>query len=426
MCKWYIIGNKKETKNNLHLYGLPMKELLKDVDLSNLAKECKSIKDINELVKMLTKDLVENALKAELDAHLGYKKSEVKGKNSGNSRNGTTLKTVRSSMGEMELDIPRDRNGEFEPVLVKKHQKDISEFDERIISMYAKGMTTRDIQDHVKDIYGADMSPAMVSMITDKVEGLVLDWQSRPLESIYAITYFDAIHYKVKDNGKVVCKAAYTCLGIDLEGNKDILGIWIGENESAKFWLAVFNELKNRGLKDILISCMDGLKGLPDALNLVFPDTETQLCIVHMIRNSIKYVASKNQKEFIQDLKLVYQAMSEAEASSALEKLIEKWGKTYPLAVNPWVNNWDKVSVYFKYPSELRRMIYTTNAVEALHRQFRKVTKNRAIMPNDNALLKLLFLASRDIQKKWTMPLQNWSLIISQLHLIFGDRIMAQ
>lgn len=388
--------------------------------------KCKTAKDVNELVKKMTKSTLEKILQAELDEHLGYSKHESTGKNSGNSRNGSSQKTVRSSMGEMELDIPRDRNGNFEPILIKKHQKDIGEFDQRIISMYAKGMTTRDIQEHVKDIYGAEISPAMVSMITDKVEGLILEWQSRILEPIYTVAYFDAIYYKVKENGKIVSKAAYTCLAIDLEGHKDILGIWIGESESAKFWLTIFNELKNRGIKDILIACMDGLKGLPEALKITFPETETQLCVVHMIRNSIKFVSSKNQKTFIKDLKLVYQAASESEATTALDALVEKWGRVYPLAVNPWVNHWDKISTYFKYPADLRRMIYTTNAVESLHRQFRKVTKNRAVMPNDNALLKLLFLASRDIQKKWTMPVQNWSTTISQLHVIFGDRIMVK
>lgn len=402
------------------------KLLTEGLDLRELVKKCKTPKDISDIVKSLTKDLLEEALQAELDEHLGYKKNEIKGNNSGNSRNGSTTKTVRSTMGNMELDVPRDRNGEFEPIIVKKHQRDISEFDERIISMYAKGMTTRDIQEHVQDIYGAEISPAMVSMITDKVESLVIEWQNKPLESIYAIVYFDAIHYKVRDNGKIVSKAAYTCLGVDLEGHKDILGIWIGDNESAKFWISVFNGLKNRGVNDILIACMDGLKGLPEALKLVFPDTETQLCIVHMIRNSFKFVSSKNQREFIKDLKLIYQAATETDAAIALDDLVEKWGKTHPLAVNPWVNHWEKISVYFKYPAELRRLIYTTNPVEAVHRQFRKVTKNRSIMPHDGALLKMLFLASRDIRKKWTMPLSGWTSIISQLHIIFGDRIMVK
>jgi transposase-like protein len=392
-------------------------------------KKCKTMEDVmgkNGLVKRLIKDMIENMLQAELEATLGYKKHEIKGRYSGNSRNGHYDKTVRSSIGEIDLEVPRDRNGEFEPHVVKKHKKDINEFDEKIISMYGKGMTTRDIQNHVKDMYGAEISPAMVSMITDKVETLVIEWQNRPLQAVYPIVYFDAIHYKVRDNGKVINKASYTCFGIDIEGRKDILGMWIGEHEGARHWLTVLNELKSRGAKDVLIACVDGLKGLPEALETVFPQVNVQLCVVHMIRNSLKYVGSKNQKAFLVDLKKVYQAASEPAAKMALDDLYEKWGEIYPLAVNPWINRWDQASHYFQYPPELRRMIYTTNAVEALHRQFRKVTKNRAVMPNDDALLKLLFLAGRDIQKKWTMPVSNWSLIITQLHIIFKERIMAQ
>lgn len=392
-------------------------------------KNCKSIEDLigkNGLIKNMIKDTLERLLQAELEEHLGYKKHEAKGKNSGNSRNGDYSKTIRSSLGEIEVDVPRDRNGEFDPKLIKKHSKDISEFDEKIISMYAKGMTTRDIQEHVKEIYGVDISPTLVSLITDKVEGHIIEWQSRVLATVYSVVYFDAIHYKVRENGKIVSKAAYTCLGIDIEGHKDILGIWIGENEGAKFWATIFHELKNRGVKDILIACMDGLKGLTEALNSIYPETEVQLCVVHMIRNSYKFVGSKNQKEFLQDLKKVYQAASEQDAVLNLDELKFKWGSKYPLAVNPWVNNWEKVSAYFKYPAVLRRIIYTTNAVEGLHRQFRKVTKTRAVLPNDGALLKILFLAGKDIQKKWTMPVPNWSEIISQLNIFFEGRIMIK
>lgn len=392
-------------------------------------KKCKTIEDVmgkNGLIKRLIKSTIENILQAELEEHLGYKKYELKGKNSGNSRNGNYEKNVRSSLGEIEIEVPRDRHGDFDPQIVKKHKKDINEFDEKIISMYAKGMTTRDIQDHVKDMYGADISPTMVSMITDKVEILVTEWQNRPLESVYSIIYFDAIFYKVRDNGRVVSKASYTCFGIDMSGRKDILGMWISETEGARHWLTILNELKTRGVKDVLIACVDGLKGLPEALQTAFPQIVVQLCVVHMIRNSLKYVGSKNQKVFIKDLKEVYQASSLSVAKSALDRLNENWGEIYPLAVMPWINRWDQVSNYFQYPPELRKIIYTTNAVEALHRQFRKVTKNRSVMPNDDALLKLLFLAGRDIKKKWTMPIPNWSSILTQLHIFFKERIMVQ
>jgi transposase-like protein len=392
-------------------------------------KKCKTLADVmgpDGIVKKMLKGVIENMLQAELDQHIGHAKHAKKEGGFGNSRNGCSEKNVRSSVGEIELTVPRDRNGSFEPQVVKKYQKDVGEFDEKIISMYAKGMTTRDIQEHVKDIYGADISPAMVSMIADKVEGLLIEWQNRVLASVYAVVYFDAIHYKIRENGKIVSKASYTCLGIDTEGKKDLLGLWIGENEGARFWATVFSELKSRGVSDILIACVDGLKGLPEALRAVFPDTEVQLCIVHMIRNSMKFVGSKNQKEFMQDLKAVYQAASLEAATYALDQLDLKWGKIYPLAVNPWITHWGNVSSYFKYPPELRRIIYTTNAVEALHRQFRKVTKNRSVLPNDNALLKLLYLAARDIQKKWTVVTRDWGIIASQLHIHFEGRFMVQ
>ena len=353
-------------------------------------KKCKTLADVmgpDGIIKKMLKGVIENILQAELEQHVGHAKHAKKEGGFANSRNGYTEKTVRSSVGEVELVVPRDRNGSFEPQVVKKYQKDVGAFDEKIISMYAKGMTTRDIQEHVKDIYGAEISPTMVSMITDKVEGLIAEWQNRVLASVYAVVYFDAIHYKIRDNGKIVSKAAYTCLGIDADGRKDLLGLWIGENEGARFWATVFSEIKARGVSDILIACIDGLKGLPDALKAVFPQTEVQLCIVHMIRNSMKFVGSKNQKEFMLDLKAVYQAASLEAASNALDRLDAKWGKIYPLAVNPWINHWGNVSSYFKYPPELRRIIYTTNAVEALHRQFRKVTKNRSVLPNDSQSL---------------------------------------
>lgn len=390
-----------------------------------LAK-CKDFPEINSLLKRMLKEATEQVLDAEMENHLGYDKHSPAGKNSGNSRNGKSKKNVFSDLGDFELETPRDRNGEFEPKLVKKRQTDISEIDEKIISMYAKGMTTRDIQGHFKEIYGADISPTAISNITDKVIELIHEWQSRPLARQYAIVFFDAIHYKVRQDGKVISKAAYTCLGVGTNGYKHVLGMWVGENEGAHYWLGIMNELKNRGVDDILIACVDGLKGFPEAINSVFPKTDIQLCIVHMIRNSVKYVSSKYQKEFMADLKNVYKAPAEEKASFELDKLIEKWGKKYPLAVNPWKNHWQHVSTYFKYSDDIRRIIYTTNAVEGLHRQLRKVTKNRSLFPNDESLLKILFLAIRDVEKKWSSPLQNWSLTISQLSVMFEGRVILE
>jgi transposase-like protein len=379
----------------------------------------------NGLLKRLSKMMIEQMLEAEMNDHLGYEKHASAGVNSGNSRNGKSSKTVKSSFGELDLDTPRDRNSEFEPVVVKKRQTDISSFDEKIISMYAKGMTTRDIQSHIKDIYGVDISPTMVSNITDKVMCLVGEWQSRQLQKIYPIVFFDAIHYKVRDEGKVASKAAYTCLGVDLSGKKEVLGIWVGESEGAHFWLGICNELKNRGVEDILIACVDGLKGFPDAINAVFPKTEIQVCIIHMIRNTMKYIGSKYQKEFMADLKLIYKAPTEDKAKIELDNLETKWAGKYPLVIKSWRKNWPNLSTYFKFPEEIRRMIYTTNAVEALHRQMRKVTKNRSIFPNDESLLKILYLAVQDVSKKWkTMALQNWSFTISQLAVIFEGRVV--
>jgi len=366
--------------------------------------------------------MTEQILEAEMTDHLGYEKHSTEGNNSGNSRNGKTAKTVRSDYGEVKIETPRDRTGTFEPAIVKKRQSDISEFDEKIISMYAKGMTVRDIQEHIKDIYGVEISPTTISNITDKVISVAAEWQARPLSAVYAIVFFDAIHYHVRHEGKVVNKAAYTCLGVDLKGRKDVLGLWVGENEGAHYWLGIMNELKNRGVDDILIACVDGLKGFPEAINSAFPKTETHLCIVHMIRNSIKYVGSKYQKEFIADLKTVYKAPSEDKAAYELDKLIAKWGQKYPLAVNPWKNHWSNVFTFFKYPEHIRKIIYTTNALEGLHRQLRKVTKNRSVFPNDEALTKILYLAIQDVMKKWTMPLANWALTISQLAVMYEGR----
>lgn len=395
-------------------------------NLQEEMSKCKTMEDItgkNGLFKRMLKEMTEQMLEAELTGHLGYEKHSPDGHNSGNSRNGHTGKTVRSGFGEVSLDTPRDRQGTFEPQLVKKGQTDITDFDEKIISMYAKGMTTRDIQEHVKDFYGVDISPTFVSNVTDKVLELVAQWQARPLESVYPIVFFDAIYYKVRQDGRIISKAAYTCLGIDLKGHKDVLGIWIGEKEGAHYWLGILNELKNRGVEDILIACMDGLKGFPEAVEQVYPGVEVQLCVVHMIRNSVKYVGSKYQKEFMADLKQVYKAPSLKSAETELATLTAKWGEKYPLAVKPWNEHWANVSGYFKYPDHIRKIVYTTNAVEAVHRQLRKVTKNRSMFPNDEALAKMLFLAIRGVSKKWTAPIRDWASTISQLAVFFKGRV---
>jgi transposase-like protein len=401
------------------------KRRLPDV-ITNKLDECKDQEDLfgkNGLVKNLIGDMVSYMMEKELESKLGYAKNEKLTVNHDNYRNGYNEKKVRSSFGDMQIKTPRDRAGDFDPQLVKKHQRDISFFDNKVISMYAKGMTVRDIQSHIQEMYSVELSPGTISHITDKVMDKAKEWQSRPLDSVYAVVFFDAIHYKVRDRGKIVSKAAYVCLGVNLEGKKDVLGIWIGENEGATYWLRVINELKNRGVDDILIACLDGLKGLPDAILSCFPKTEIQLCVVHMIRNSTKFVSYKHKKEFCQDLKLVYNAPSEDAGQVQLNKLIEKWDEKFPLAIKPWVNHWDHIATFFKFPNEVRRLIYTTNHVEALHRQFRKITKSKAVFPTDDSLLKMLFLATNDISKKWTMPIFNWLRILSQLDIFFNDRV---
>ena len=397
-----------------------IEQLLKDLEK---AKSYEDLMGKDGAIKKLLKSSLENILESELSEHLGYEKNSPYGIHSGNNRNGKTQKTIKTDEGKIELSIPRDRNSTFDPVVVKKYEKTLGPIENKIISMYAKGMTTRDIQSHVEEIYGLEISPTTVSRITDSIVVHAKEWQSRPLSEIYPIVFFDAIHYKVREDGKVRSKAAYTCLAIDLEGRKDMLGIWVGESEGANYWLGIMTELKNRGVQDILISAVDGLIGFPEAIESVFPGCEVQQCIIHQIRNTIRYVASKNQKEFMRDLKSVYKAPTEEAGLLALDKLEEKWGKKYPYPINSWKNNWDNLAVFFKYPEEIRTVIYTTNAVENLHRQFRKVTKNRALFPNDDALTKMLYLAYKDIANKWTMPLRNWAFIFSQLSIIFEERL---
>jgi len=392
-------------------------------DLSK-AKTYEDLMGKDGAIKKLISKSLEQMLESELTEQLGYDRYSPAGKNNGNSRNGKTHKTLKNDNGEIEITVPRDRNGEFDPIIVKKYERTIGPIENKIISMYAKGMTTRDIQSHIQELYGLDVSATLISNITDKIVNLAIEWQNRPLEGIYPIVFFDAIHYKVRDDSKkVISKAAYTCLGIELSGRKDLLGLWVGEAEGANFWLSVLTELKNRGVKDILIACIDGLRGFPEAITTIFPKTEIQLCVIHQIRNTLKYVASKDQKEFMKQLKTVYSASTEEAALENLNELEEKWSKKYSLALKSWRVNWANLSTFFKYPEEIRTIIYTTNAVEAVHRQFRKVTKARSLFPNDDALKKMLYLAYRDLSKKWTMPIRNWSIVLSNFSINFQERL---
>ena len=390
-------------------------------DLSK-AKSYEDLMGANGAIKKLLKESLESMLDSELSEHLGYEKHSPSGNNSGNNRNGSSKKKLRNDNGEIEITVPRDRNGEFDPVIVRKYERTIGPIEDKIISMYAKGMTTRDIQSHVEELYGLEVSPVLISNITDKIVEKATQWQNRPLESIYPVVFFDAIFYKVKEDAKVLTKAAYTCFAIDLEGRKDLLGLWVVKTEGANFWHGIMTELRNRGVEDILIACVDGLKGFPEAINSVFPKTEVQQCVIHLIRNTLKFIANKDSRAFMKDLKNVYKAPTEESALQQLDIVEENWGKKYPLAIKSWRNNWTNISVFFKYPEEIRKIIYTTNIVESLHRQFRKVTKNRSIFPHDDALKKMLYLAYMDLSKKWK-PVKDWGYSLSQLVIIFEERI---
>lgn len=368
---------------------------------------------------------IEEMLETELSKHLGYEAYEVKGRNSGNSRNGRYAKKLRTSSGETTIQVPRDRNGEFEPQVVKKQVANTNELEDKIIGMYAKGMSVRDIQETLQELYGVEVSPTTLSAITDKVWELVEEWQNRSLASIYPIIYLDAIHIKLRREGKVENIAVYTVLGVDVEGHRDVLGHWVGEGkESSNFWLSVITDLQSRGVKDIFIACMDGLSGFKEAVLAVFPQTQIQRCIIHQIRNSLKYITWTDRKAFMTDLKEVYQAATRESAEANLRQLSEKWSDKYAVAIRSWENNWEDLSTFFAYPAEIRRLIYTTNSVEGYHRQLRKVTKSKSMFPTPEAARKLLFLANRDILKKWTMPIQNWPLILNQLVIRFEGRLV--
>ena len=383
-----------------------------------------SMEDIQNLFKETIAEFMENGLDAELDDELGYSRYDYRNKNTDNSRNGHSSKTLRTSFGDVEVSVPRDRKGEFEPQLLKKNQTSISQdIEEKILSMYAKGMTTSDIEEHIRDIYGIDVSDTTVSRITDKILPVAKEWQQRPLEAVYAVVFMDAIHYHVRSEGRIIKKAVYIAIGIDQDGKKDVLGMWVGENESAKFWATVLNGLKNRGVEDIFIACTDNLTGFSSAIEAVFPKTEIQNCIIHQLRNSSKYVSYKDLKALMADLKAVYAAVDEESALTALDIFAENWDKKYPKISQSWRDNWANLSTYFKFPQEVRRLIYTTNTIEGFNRQLRKVTKSKSVFPTDDSLLKMLYLAMRDITKKWTGRIRDWSKIYAQLTIFFEERL---
>lgn len=396
-------------------------------DYNEEVKKCKTIDDVigkDGLVQRLIKDVLENILEVEMGEHLGrdkYDRQTDIDQDDRNYRNGYSKKTLRSSFGDVDLDVPRDRKAEFEPQIIKKYETVCNELDKKIISLYAKGMSTRDIQAEVEDLYGITLSPSMISKITDKVIATATEWQNRMLDEIYPIVYLDAMYFKVRSNGKIVNKAVYICLGYTLEGYKDILGIWVDEAEGAKFWLSICNDLKNRGVKKILIACMDGLKGLPQAIKTVFPTVDIQTCIVHQIRNSIKYIASKDKKAFMKDLKEVYKATTEELALAQLDNLKEKWGSNYGMVIDSWYNNWNNLDTFFKFSPQIRKLIYTTNVLEGFNRQVRKFTKVRTIFPTDESLNKCVYLATMEIMEKWTQPIHNWGTTLAELSLYFEE-----
>jgi putative transposase len=385
----------------------------------------KSALDVQNTLKELFTDTLQEMLEAELDDSLGYEKNDTRNKETTNRRNGHSKKQVRSEYGQIDLAVPRDREGEFEPEIVKKHQKNVTGIEEQILALYTKGVSTREIQDHLHQLYGVEVSPTLISNVTNKIMPLIKEWQGRPLQQIYAILFLDAIHFKVKQDGQIVNKAAYMAIGVDLDGHKDVLGIWLGEHESAKFWLTVLNELRNRGVQDILIISVDNLKGFTEAISACFPETEIQKCIVHQIRNSIRYVSYKDVKKITAALKPIYTAPSEESALEELDQFEATWGDKYPLSINSWRKNWTEIATFFKYPPEIRKIIYTTNIIESYHRQLRKVTKGKSTFPTDDALLKMLYLATQDVLRKWTGRMQNWGQILLQLSIFFPEKVKS-
>jgi len=394
--------------------------------IDQLMKDYQSPEDIfgkDGVFKQLQKAMLERVLEGEMTHHLGYEKNDPRGNNSGNSRNGKNKKTMKGEFGEMDIEVPRDRNGDFEPQFIKKRQTRFDGFDDKIIALYSRGLSTRDIQAQIRDLYGVEISPELVSTVTGEVMKEVTEWQNRPLAPLYPIVYLDAIVVKVKEEGHIRNKSVYIALGINLDGKKELLGMWIEQTEGAKFWLRVITELNNRGVKDIFIACVDGLKGFEQAIHSVFPHTQVQLCIVHMIRNSLKYVSFKDRKKLAGDLKEIYQATNENEAKAGLESFSEKWDEKYPLISRSWRNNWEVIIPFLSYPDYIRKAIYTTNAIESVNRSLRKVLKTKGSFPNDDSVMKLMYLAMRNISRRWTMPIRDWGLALNQFGIIFEERL---
>ena len=399
-----------------------MSHISKEI-LRNFINEEKftSPNEVLAAMKNMFKDVLQETLEAEMDSQLGYDKYDVSEKQTLNSRNGYSKKTVKSELGTVDLNIPRDRNGEFEPKILPKYQRNITGIEDKIMGLYAAGMTTRDITEQVKNLYDVDISAEMVSNITNRIMPLVTEWQSRPLEKTYSFVFMDAIHYKVRDDKHIIIKAAYVVLGVNMDGEKEVLGIWVGANESSKFWLSVLNDLRNRGLQNVLLFCVDGLNGFKEAIGSVYPFAKIQRCIIHQLRASMKYIPHKDKKAFAKDLKAVYGALNEDVALENLISAKETWGSKYPNAIKSWEDNWDNLITFFEFPDYIRRIIYTTNAIESLNSQFRKVTKTKLIFPTDESLMKMLYLATEKVSKKWTRVYANWDLVISQLNILFSE-----
>ena len=400
----------------------PMSEGKRNI-IAGLLQEydIRTAKDIEDALKDLMSGTIQEMLEAEMDEHLGY--SSYERSDNTDYRNGKKAKKIRGNFGETEIEVPQDRDGSFEPKVVQKRQKDISGIEQKIISLYAKGMTTRQISETIEDIYGFEVSDGMVSDITDRLLPQIEEWQNRPLDEVYPVVFIDAVHFSVRDNGQIKKLAAYVILAVSLTGHKEVLSIHIGENESAKYWLGVLNELKNRGVKDILVICADGLSGMKEAVAAAYPQTELQRCIVHQVRNTLKYVGEKNKKEFANDLKTIYQAPSEKAALEQLERVTAKWEKDYPNAMKSWHTNWDVISPIFKFSAQVRKVIYTTNAIESLNSGYRRLNKQRSVFPSDTALLKALYLATTEISQKWTMPLRDWGKVLGELEIMYPDRL---
>lgn len=407
---------QKVTKNNTEATTSKLvDELLSQVDPSEILSK-------DGLFSKLKKQLIERVLQSELEHELGYDKHSKKGKKSSNRRNGSYNKTIIDNEGnKMPIEVPRDREGEYDPQFVPKGIRRFKGFDDQVISLYGRGMTVGEIQEHIKEIYETDVSKDLISTVTDGVIEEVNSWQTRPLENIYPILYLDCIHVKARDNHTIINKAVYLAIGVNIEGKKELLGIWIGKNEGAKFWMQVVTELKNRGVSKIYVACVDGLKGFTEAINSIFPDTVVQLCIVHMIRNSTKYVSYKDLKEVTTDLKKIYSATNEEEGSNELEKFTKKWDDKYPVISDIWRRNWSGISPLFAFPEEIRKAIYTTNIIEAANRQIRKIIKNKGVFPNDKSIQKIIYLALKNASKKWTMPIKNWPLALNQFEILCGD-----